>query len=254
MSERTEVADADGGGGGLWLDAARRRPARAGARGTSRPTTSGGCGSTRRPITAACTIGAMTPGAAAGGDAAAAQRSVARRPTSRRRRSSASRTCSTTSSGSARRSGATRGRDPGMYYVRVFGDARPGRDVGLALRRPPRLGEPHDRRRRARRVDAVLPRRRPGRSRRCSARTCCGRSAGAEDLGRELVRSLDAGAARPRPARARRAGRPRHGQPPARLARRPAAAAAGDLPRPPRPRARTSGWPPARRRWRRRSA
>ena len=43
--------------------------------------------------------------------------------------------------------GRERGRDPGMYYVRVFGDARARGDVGLALRRPPRLGEPHDRRR-----------------------------------------------------------------------------------------------------------
>ena len=58
--------------------------------------------------------------------------------------------------------GRERGRDPGMYYVRVFGEPGSGGDVGMAVRRPPRVGEPHRRRWRAGVVDTVLPRCRSG--------------------------------------------------------------------------------------------
>ena len=59
---------------------------------------------------------------------------------------------------------------------------------GVALRRSPRVDQPHRRRRRARRLDAVLPRRRPGLVARCSARTSCGRSPAPRTSARELRR------------------------------------------------------------------
>ncbi len=49
--------------------------------------------------------------------------------------------------GFADRRGRERGRDPGLYYVRIFGEPERGGTLGLALRRPPRVGQPHDRRR-----------------------------------------------------------------------------------------------------------
>ena len=48
-----------------------------------------------------------------------------------------------------------RGRDPGMYYLRVFGDPERGH-LGLAVRRAPRLPEQPDRRRRTGLHHAVL--------------------------------------------------------------------------------------------------
>ena len=56
-----------------------------------------------------------------------------------------------------------RGRDPGLYYLRVFGEPGGSGAVGLALRRPPRVAEQPRRRRRAGRDDAVLHGRRPRR-------------------------------------------------------------------------------------------
>ena len=181
--------------------------------------------------------------AAAGGDAAAARRSVGggvrhgdddhrARERARRRRALALDV-------RARARAAT----PGMYYVRVFGDPGPGAHVGLALRRPPRLGEPHGRRRRARR-----------RRRRASSAPTRPHSpllgphllrplGGAEDLGRELVRSLDAGQldraliSPVAPVDLVTANRPRVSR------GRPAAAAAGDLPRRRSTASSASRWP-----------
>ena len=140
-----------------------------------------------------------------------------------------------------------------MYYVRGVRRAGAGGDVGVALRRPPRLGQPHDRRRRARRVDAVLPRRRPGLARRCSARTCCDRwpaprTSGASSSARSTTVSSTAPCSSPvAPVDLVTANRP-HVSP-------------GDRPLPAAGRSSaaawtatcTSAWPPASRRWRRRS-
>ncbi len=131
------------------------------------------------------------------------------------------------------RFGRERGRDPGMYYVRVFGEPGAGATWGW------RFGGHHVSVNHTI-VDGEL-----------AASTPCFLGAdpasspllgphllrplaGAEDLGRELVTSLDDGQldrALLAPVAARR---PRHRQPIARLARRPPAAAPGHLPRPPR--------------------
>ena len=165
-------------------------------------------GSTRRPITAASPSTAMRPaqqrprcGCCATGLSAAG---VRHGDDDHR----AWRTCSTTSRAGQRDvRAASAGRDPGMYYVRVFGEPAPAAPWGW------RFGGHHvsinhtvvDGELVARRRASSAPTRPP---RRCSARTCCGRSAGAEDLGRELVRSLDAGQLAARalllPVRARR--------------------------------------------------
>ena len=55
--------------------------------------------------------------------------------------------------------GQERGRDPGRYYLRIFGT--PGAEhLVVALRRSPRLGPPHGSRQRAARVHALFLRRR----------------------------------------------------------------------------------------------
>ena len=58
--------------------------------------------------------------------------------------------------------GRERGRDPGMYYLRVFGEPGGTRAMGLALRRPPRIAEQPHRRRHGRLHHPLLPRRRSG--------------------------------------------------------------------------------------------
>jgi Protein of unknown function (DUF3500) len=84
--------------------------------------------------------------------------------------------------------GRERGRDPGMYYLRVFGEPGGQTALGLALRRPPRLAEQPGRRRGIGRHDAVLPRRRPGHlavaRRGGQLSTCPGRGPGATSSGR----------------------------------------------------------------------
>ena len=127
--------------------------------------------------------------------------------------------------------GRERGRDPGMYYVRVFGTPGPGATWGwrfgghhVSVNHTVVDGE-------LGRVDPVLPRRRPGRvaAPRSAPAAPAGGRRGPRSRARPLARRRTA---RPRPARTRRAGRPGLGEPPTRLARRPAVAAADDLPRP----------------------
>ena len=240
--------DADGRGG---EPVARRRStttSAALARGPSRPTTSAGCGSTRRPTTAA-------------------SRSARCARRSSRRRCGC---CAAVCRGPAYVTASTvMGLENVLDEVERFRSAlrprawpRPGHvlrpgvrgarrrcDVGLALRRPPRVGEPHDRRRRAGRLDALLPRRRPGvlAAARTAPAASAGRGRGPRARARHVARRR---AARPGPAGARRARRPRHRQPV--RTSRPATArcrsrsssAAASTPTP------TSGWPPGRRRWR----
>ena len=105
-----------------------------------------------------------------------------------------------------------RGRDPGLYYLRVFGEPGGGAAVGLAVRRPPRLAEQPRRRRcggrRPRRASSAPTR--P--CRRCSAAPSLRPLAQVEDLARDLVRSLPPSWPPARPARPGAVG-PRHRQP-----------------------------------------
>ena len=105
-----------------------------------------------------------------------------------------------------------RGRDPGLYYLRVFGEPGGAGAVGLAVRRPPRVAEQPRRRRRAGRHHPVLPRRRPG-----GLPAARRRALPAARPGRG-PRPRPGPLARPRAGRARRPARPgpvghRHRQP-----------------------------------------